>query len=137
VKSTQWIKTASATLAIASLLVVAFAATAQAGNGVPDGMTAQEWKAMQARGEAMNRYYHLGRYSPRAEARRAEERRGEAMNRYYHLGRYAVIRVPSGFDWTDAGVGAGATLGAILLACGLTAAVRSRVIGKPSFPSAT
>jgi hypothetical protein len=135
VYSTQTIKVGVATLTVGFLLAIAFAATAVAGNGVPHGMTAQEWRAQQARDEAMNRYYHLGAYSPRAVALRAEQRRSQAMDQYYHLGRYAVIRVPSQFDWADAGIGAGAMLGAILLAGGLTVAVRRRQVGKPSLQS--
>lgn len=35
-----------------------------------------------------------------------------------------VVEQPSGFDWTDAGIGAGATLGVILLASGLSLVAR-------------
>jgi hypothetical protein len=136
VYSTQRIKAAAATLAVGFLLTVAFAATAPAGNGVPNGMTAQEWTAMQARDNALNRYYHLGKYSPRTVAQKAEKRYWQAMNRYYKLGRYAVVNVPSRFDWADAGIGAGGMLGAILVASGLTVAVRRRPAEKTSLPSA-
>ena len=131
--SMQKIKRAAATLMVGFLLAVAFAGPAQAGNGKSQGMTAQERKADRIRGQAMNRYYHLGAYSPQAEARRAEKRRGEALNRYYHLGRYAVVRVPSQFDWADAGIGAGAMLGALILAGGLTVTIRRWTAGKGSF----
>jgi hypothetical protein len=189
VYSTQWIKRVAATLTVGVLLAVAFAGAAQAGNGTPKGMTAQEWKALVARSEAMNRYYHLGAFSKsgtavrQAEERRAqavnqyydlstnskaaaavqeaEERRAQAMNRYYnlgtsggaaahradvrraqavnryfHLGSYAVIGESSGFDWTDAGIGAGAMLGAIILVGGLAVEAHRRTTGK-SFPSTT
>ena len=134
--STQRIKAAAAALTVGFLLAAAFAATAPAGNGVPNGMTAQEWTAMQARDEALNRYYHLGRYSPSAVAQQAENRYWQATNQYYKLGRYAVVDVPSRFDWADAGIGAGGMLGAILVAGGLTVAVRRRPAEKPSLPSA-
>ncbi len=134
--STQRIKATAATLTVGFLLAIAFATTAQAGNGVPNGMTAQEWRAVQAHDQALNRYYHLGAYSPRAEAQRAEERRSQGADQYYHLGRYAVIRVASGFAWVDAGIGAGAMLGAIMLVGGLAVAVRRRVVGK-TLPSTT
>jgi hypothetical protein len=65
------------------------------------------------------------------------ERRNEAINRYYHLGRYAAVRVSSRFDWTDAGIGAGAMLGAIFVAGGLTLTVRRRVVGQAASPSTT
>jgi hypothetical protein len=132
VKTTRRIKAVAATLAAGFLLAVAFTTTAQAGNGVPNGMTAQEWSAMQARDRALDRYYHIGAFSPRAEAQRAEERRGQALDRYYHLGRYAVVRVQTRFDWGDAGIGAGAMLGAVVLGLGLIVAVRRSIPGKPS-----
>jgi hypothetical protein len=186
VYSTQWIKRVATTLTAGLLLAVAFAGAAQAGNGTPKGMTTQEWKAMQARSQAWNRYYHLGAFSKggtavrQAEERRAQatnrfyklgtnsaavraaderraqatnrfynlgtngaavrsadERRAQAVNRYFHLGSYAVIRDSSGFGWTDAGIGAGAMLGAIILAGGLGVGVRRRTTGKPSFRSTT
>ena len=137
--ATQTIKKAAVTLMAGSLLAIAFAGPAQAGSGNPQGMGAQELKAEQVRGQAMNRFYHLGAYSPQVQATRlADKRRGQAANQYYHLGRYAVVSATSRFDWADAGIGAGAMLGAILLAGGLTAvAVRRRAVDRTSLPSAT
>ena len=103
------IKTAAATLTVGVLLVFALAATAQAGGGGPQRLTAQQLKNVRAR--------------------------AEATDRYYHLGRYAVIKTSSPFQWADAGIGAGAMLGAIMLVAGLTAVVSRRRIGKPGFPS--
>ena len=124
------IKAAAATLMVGFLLAIAFTATAQAGGGTRQGLTAQQWKAVRARAQAMDRYYHLGAYSPAAVARQAEKRRGQAADRYYHLGSYAVIETSSPFQWYDAGIGAGAMLGTILVAGGLAVAVRRR--GKAS-----
>lgn len=124
------IKAAAATLMVGILLAIAFTATAQAGGGTPQGLTAQQWKAVQARAQAMDRYYHLGAYSPATVARRAEKLRGQATDRYYHLGSYAVIETSSPFQWSDAGIGAGAMLGTILVAGGLVVALRRR--GKTS-----
>jgi ABC-type multidrug transport system fused ATPase/permease subunit len=129
------IKRAAAALMVGFLLAMAFAATAFGGNGVPRGMTAQQWKAMLERSQALNRIY--GPVSPRAEAQRAVERRDQAINQYYHLGRYAVVRVSSRFDWADAGIGAGVTLGAILLGGGLALTVRRRVVDQTASPSTT
>jgi hypothetical protein len=133
--SVNKIKAAAATLIVGFLLAVAIAATAQAGNGTRFGMTRQEWKAEQVRGNALNRYYRLGAYSPAAEARRAEKIRGQELNRYYRLGRYAVISTSNPFQWSDAGIGAGAMLGTILVAGGLAVTLRRRGGGKPSVPS--
>jgi hypothetical protein len=124
------IKAVAATLMVGFLLAIAFTATAQAGSGTRQGMTAEQSKAVRARAEAMDRYYQLGAYSPAAVARQAEQRRGQATDRYYHLGSYAVIEASSPFQWSDAGIGAGAMLGTILVAGGLAVAVRRR--GKPS-----
>jgi len=94
------IKPAAATLTIGLLLAIVFTATAQAGNGGKDGLTAQQWKAVRAR--------------------------AQAMNRYYHLGKYAVIESSDPFQWSDAGIGASAMLGMILVVGGLTVAGRRR-----------
>ena len=154
------IKAAAATLMVGFLLAIAFAATAQAGGGTTQGLTAQQLKAVQARAQAMDRYYHLGAFSP---AQQAEERRGQAMDRYYHLGTsgltpqqskadraraqatdrfyhlgsYAVIESSSPFQWSDAGIGAGAMLGTILVASGLAVTLRRRGGGKLSAPRST
>lgn len=132
--STHTIKRAAATLTVGFLLAIVLAATAQAGNARPSGMSVQEWNALEARSDALNRYYHLGAYSP--QVREANQRRAQAINRHYHLGRYAVVPASSGFAWTDAGVGAGATLGAIIVAGGVAVALRRRAAGGPSFPTA-
>jgi hypothetical protein len=92
-------------------------------------------QAEERRAEAMNQYYKLGING--AAVQRANERRAQAMNRYFRLGSYAVVGGSTGFVWTDAGIGAGAMLGAIVLAGGLLVAVRRRTTGKPSYPSAT
>jgi hypothetical protein len=123
------IKAAAATLVVGFLLAIAFAATAQA-SGSSQGLTQQQLNAVRARAEAMDRYYHIGAFSPAAVARRADERRAQASDQYYRLGRYAVIDVSSPFDWGDAGIGAGTMLGTILVAGGLAVVVRRR--GKTS-----
>ena len=159
--SKHQIKAAAATLTVGFLLAIAFAGPAQAGNGTSNGWTAQELKAMQVRGDAMNRHYRLGAYSSVAAATAAEELRSDAMNRFYHLGayssavttaqqrraeatnryyrvgRYAVVSVSSRFDWSDAGIGAGVMLGVLMVAGGLAVAARRRVTDKASFPSTT
>jgi len=131
------IKAAAATLMVGFLLAVAFAATAQAGNGTRFGMTPQEWKAEQVRGDALNRYYHLGAYSAAAEAQKAEKIRGQELNRRYRLGQYAVIEASTSFNWGSMGIGAGAMLGTILVAGGLAVSLRRRGGGKPSVPRST
>lgn len=156
------IKAAAATLMVGFLLALTFAATAQAGGGTREGLTPQQFKAVQARAQATDRYYHPGKYSPAAIALAAEKRRAQAMDRlyhlgsglmaqqlkadkaravatdrFYHLGSYTVIESSSPFQWSDAGIGAGAMLGMILVAGGLAVTLRRRGGGKPSVPHST
>ena len=69
----------------------------------------QEPSAMDVRHDALNRMYNLADARPTAQELRATQIRGDALNRIYRLGRYAPAAET--FDWTDAGVGASATLG--------------------------
>jgi hypothetical protein len=131
------IKAAAATLMVGFLLAIALSATAQAANGTRFGMTVQEWKAEQVRGDALNRHYRLGAYSRAAEARRAEKIRGRELNRRYHLGQYAVVEASTPFAWGSVGIGAGAMRGTILVAGGLAVTLRRRGGGKPSVPRST
>ena len=87
----------------------------------------QALQAEKRRSEATNRFYGLGVSNQPAAVRRAETARAEATDRFYHLGRYAVIGVSSSFDWADAGIGAGAMLGALLVAGGLAVVARRRL----------
>jgi hypothetical protein len=122
--------------AAAATLVLVGSAVAQTGQQSPGDL---------ARGDALNKRYHLGKYSPAALAGprpigvtqqqwQAELARGDALNRSYGLGSYAatsdvsavstpapprVVTVASdGFDWSAAGIGAGAAIGLCLLASG-------------------
>ena len=131
------IKAAAAMVMVGFLLATAFVATAQAGNGGKDGLTAQQWKAVQERAQAMDRYYKLGAFSPAALALKAEKAKAQATDQYYHLGRYAVTETSTPFEWNDAGIGAGAMLGTILVGGGLALAFRRRGGGKPSLPRTT
>lgn len=123
-----WAVVAAATLGFAVAGIFAGALTA--GTRVPQGYTAQQWKALQLRSDALNRKYHLGAYrkvsadSPQAE--RALMLRSVALNRKYHLGSYAVrtTRQSGGFDWGDAGIGSAATLGLVLAAVGVSVGTR-------------
>jgi hypothetical protein len=159
----KWLGTTGAVVAI----VLAGAAAAQAG-GRPVGMSAQEWKAEQIRGEGLDKLYGGGApegMTPaeyraeliRGEALdklygggapegmtpaqyRAELIRGDGLNKLYGLGEYAgtVTSTPAqpsvsrqaqsvasgGFDWGDAGIGAGAGIGFVLLAAGIGVATR-------------
>jgi len=155
-------------VAIAAATITA-AGSAGAANGIPRGVTAQEWKALLIRGEALNRQYHLGTYAnSNALALRL---RGEALNARYgnawtrltadqfrtvvglfgpsvtqfspqalrayfargNAGKSMGHTVATtsttsgGFAWGDAGIGALATVGVMLVsAAGATARRRSR-----------
>jgi hypothetical protein len=123
-----WAVVAAATLGFT--LAGLFAGAVLAGPVIPQGYTAQQWKALQLRSDALNRKYHLGAYrnvsAGSGQAERALMLRSVALNRKYHLGGYALVRVTrsGGFDWGDAGIGSAATLGLVLAAVGATAGLR-------------
>ena len=136
--------------AAAGTLAVAGSAVAQR-DQQPWSASPQQSAGDVARGDALNKRYHLGKYSPAALAGpkpaalttqqwHAELARGNALNERYGLGAYAdsgdisaaatsapqrVVSVAtSGFDWGAAGIGAGAAFGLALLATGMVVIVR-------------
>jgi hypothetical protein len=144
------IRIGTAITAAIAMLVLAGAAVAQSG-GQPQSVSAQQSAGDVARGDALNKRYHLGNYSPAAQAGpkpagmttqqwQAELARGDALNKLYGLGAYAepaktsastapvpprvVSVVGGGFDWGTAGIGAGAAIGLMLLASGMVLVVR-------------
>jgi hypothetical protein len=144
-------------LVLGFVVAFAFAPVSRAGNVVPAGMSTSAWHALQVRSEALNqeyapqtalivrsealdRAYGLDSSSTggtAAQAVHALEVRSDALNQRYQLGRYAVISVSNGFDWTDAGIGAAATLGLGLVLGGVAiVARRTRRLGE-TFPSMT
>lgn len=143
------IRIGTAVTAAAAMLALAGSAVAQSAGDV-------------ARGDALNKLYHLGKYSPAALAGpkpaglttrqwQAELARGDALNERYGLGAYAasgdisavttsarqrVVSVAAGgFDWGAAGLGAGAAIGFALLAMGMVVAVRQTRRSQLSTPS--
>ena len=131
---------------VVAMLVLAGSAVAQTGQG-SQSASAQQW----ALGDALNKRYHLGKYSPSALAGpkpaalttqqwQAELARGDALNERYGLGTYAnsgdlsavttsapqrVVSIAAdGFDWGAAGIGAGAAIALALLATGMVGIVR-------------
>ncbi len=139
------IRIGTAITAAVAMFVLAGSAVAQS------GASAQQTAADLARGDALNKLYHLGAYSPAAQAGpkpagmttrqwQAELARGDARNRLYGLGPYAesskssasaapvsppVVSVAAGsFDWGAAGIGAGAAIGLALLVTGMAVIVR-------------
>jgi hypothetical protein len=107
------------------------------------GVTPAEYRALMLRSEALNKRYGLGTYKigPSLAEQRAATLRGEALNRKYGLGveslnlelaanqRFAADNPTKGdlvrftpattsspdFQWSDAGIGAGALLGIVAL----------------------
>ena len=95
------IGTAIAAAAAAAMLVLAGSAFAQTGEQSPGDL---------ARGDALNKRYHLGKYSPGALAGprpagvssqqwQAELARGDELNRRYGLGSYAEKSDSSAVTW--------------------------------------
>ena len=139
------IRIGTAITAAVAMLVLAGSAVAQSGG------SAQQSAGDLARGDALNKRYHLGAYGAAAQAGQkpagmttqqwqAELARGEALNQRYGLGAYAesskslasatpisppvVSPAADGFDWGAAGIGAGAAIGLALLATGMVVVVR-------------
>jgi hypothetical protein len=146
------IRIGTAITAAAATLVLVGSAVAQAGEQ-PQGVSAQQSAGDLARGDALNKRYHLGKYSPAAQAGpkpagmttqqwQAELARGDALNRRYGLGAYAETAATStattpaplrvvtvtldGFDWVSALIRAGAALGLALVTAGALMALRKR-----------
>jgi hypothetical protein len=51
--------------------------------------------------------------------------RGDALNKRYHLGKYSTVAA-DGFDWDAAGIGAGVALGLALVSAGALMAAHKR-----------
>jgi hypothetical protein len=111
------------------------------GGGAPEGMTPAEYRAELIRGEALDKLYGGGAPEGMTPAQyRAELIRGDGLNKLYGLGEYTgtVTRQPAatsgtpqvpqatsgGFDWGDAGIGAGAGMGFVFLAAGIGVVTR-------------
>jgi hypothetical protein len=154
------IRIGAAITAAAAMLALAASAVAQTGQ--PQSASAQQSAGDVARGDALNKRYHLGKYSPAALAGprpaalttqqwQAELARGDALNERYGLGAYAdsgdisavttsapqrVVSVAAGgFDFGAAGIGAGAAIGLALLATGMVVIVRQTRRSQLSTPS--
>jgi hypothetical protein len=144
------IRIGTAITAAAAMLALAGSAVAQSGQQ-PQSVPAQPSAGDLARGDALNKRYHLGKYSPAALAGpkpaalttqqwQGELARGDALNERYNLGAYAdsggisavttsapqrVVSIAAGgFDWGAAGIGAGAAIGLGLVATGMVVIVR-------------
>ena len=155
------IRIGTAITAAAAMLALAGSAVAQTGQQ-PQSVSAQQSSGDAARGDALNKRYHLGKYSPAALAGpkpaalttqqwQAQLARGNALNERYGLGAYAdtadisvaaasgpqrVVSVAAGgFDWGAAGIGAGAAIGLALVATGMAFMVRHTRRAQLSTPS--
>jgi hypothetical protein len=104
----------------------ALAGAANAAANVPSGYTAQQWRADQLRSQGLDRKYGLGTQT----WLRALRIRSDALNRKYDLGRYAlpspVVQATSSFHWGDAGIGAAAALGTLLVGVAVVMGARRR-----------
>ena len=90
------------------------------GGGAQQGMSPAEYRALIIRSKAMNVLYKSAVPNrPAPETLRADRIRGEELNRLYGSGGAAVAPVTTvqgnGFDWADAGIGAGVALGLVLI----------------------
>jgi hypothetical protein len=85
---------ARALILMATTALLLGSSAAYAAGGRTEQTNAASIRAAEIRGDALNRFYHLGRYAndptglSSAEAR-AMQLKGEALNQRYHLGAYA------------------------------------------------
>jgi hypothetical protein len=116
-------------VAVAVIAAAAFGLGSALGATPPTGMSAQEYKALVIRSQALNDLYGEPEVTSQYKAMvRADRIRGEAMNRLAKSGVFTAPPVPSdtvagdGFDWTDFAIGLGAMFGFVLLAGALAGA---------------
>ena len=142
-----------AALAIGAVLAGATATAASAGE--PQGMTKNEYRALQIRGEALNNLYGnaVTRLSPaqfaaywNAGASRLSPGefnalvvRSEGLNSYGKSLQASTLvastSASTSFAWDDFGIGMAAAFGLVLLTGGLAVAVRSGTRKRVSIPS--
>jgi hypothetical protein len=132
--------TRSALHLLLALVVAAALATAASAAGRPPQMSEQAYAALMARSQALNDRYGNAATGMTPEAFMALYLRSQELNRLYQLGDYATATTgtgtanvpvgttaPNGFDWADAGIGAGVALGSALLAAAALIGTRGHV----------
>ena len=119
----------STTIVAVAVIAAALGLGSALGATPPTGMSAQEYKALVIRGQALNDLYGEPEVTSQYKAMvRADRIRGEAMNRLAKSGVFTAPPAPSdtvagdGFDWTDFAIGLGAMFGFVLLAGALAGA---------------
>jgi hypothetical protein len=119
----------STTIVVVAVIAAALGLGSALGATPPTGMSAQEYKALVIRSQALNDLYGEPEVTSQYKAMvRADRIRGEAMNRLAKSGVLTAPPVPSetvaggGFDWTDFAIGLGAMFGFVLLAGALAGA---------------
>jgi hypothetical protein len=121
----------STTIVAVAVIAAALGLGSALGATPPAGMSAQEYKALMIRSQALNDLYGEPEVTSDYKAMvRVERIRGEAMNRLARSGVFTAAAVPSGtvavagdgFDWTEFTIGLGAMFGLVLLAGGLAGA---------------
>ena len=119
----------STTIVAVAVIAAALGLGSALGATPPTGMSAQEYKALVIRSQALNDLYGEPEVTSQYKAMvRAYRVRGEAMNRLAKSGVLTAPPVPSetvagdGFDWTAFAIGLGAMFGFVLLAGALAGA---------------
>jgi hypothetical protein len=119
----------STTIVAVAVIAAALGLGSALGATPPTGMSAQEYKALVIRSQALNDLYGEPEVTSQYKAMvRADRIRGEAMNRLAKSGVFSAPSVPSdtvaddGFDWTDFAIGLGAMFSFVLLAGALAGA---------------
>jgi hypothetical protein len=123
----------STTIVAVAVIAAALGLGSALGATPPAGMSAQEYRALVIRSQALNDLYGEPEVRSGYKAMvRADRIRGEAMNRLARSGLFSTPPVPSatgadtvagdGFDWTDFSIGLGAMFGFVLLGGALAGA---------------
>jgi hypothetical protein len=130
--STRTHRIAVVVATIGALLVLA--GSARATSSKPTGMSKAEYRALVIRSDALNKTYHLGKYSRIPQSMSAAEYhalllRSKALNTQYGLGKpptqpIVTVSAADGFAWSAFGIGAAAMAGLALLAGGAVAGGR-------------
>jgi hypothetical protein len=119
----------STTIVVVAVIAAALGLGSALGATPPTGMSAQAYKALVIRSQALNDLYGEPEVTSQYKAMvRADRIRGEAMNRLAKSGVLTAAPVRSetvagdGFDWTDFAIGLGAMFGFVLLGGALAGA---------------
>jgi hypothetical protein len=84
-------------------------------SSVPAGMTKAEYRALMLRSEALDQKYGLGKFAPTVSSSPITSEKTTGLVQPFSAHDEPVVVSNDGFDWGDAGIGAAALFGTMLL----------------------